>query len=360
MGKGKILVKQEKGKEVKEMKSVLIVEDETIMRESLRDWLKDEGYEVETAEEGEEALQKIGETEFGVAVLDLRLPGKDGLEVLREAKAQDPKLKGIIITAYPSVETAVEAMKIGAVSYIVKPFAPDALEKAIGEVLGPVQAEVKPEEGKAEEAAAELPVVEEPEVEEAIAITEEEIPAHLEQGQTYFKEGRYKEALREFQSILHIAPGHIETRVWIRKAKKELVKPRVEVPEGEGAVEEVVKVNECLWSKMGVVSYRICTRNYDCLTCEFDQMMQEKIAASEAPEIEEALEKLKELPATQRVCRYALKGDVSYRLCTRLFQCATCEFGQFMQDALERKLAKLSARREALHKKEASAKGQVS
>jgi DNA-binding response OmpR family regulator len=350
--------KQEK--EVKEMKPVLIVEDETIMRESLRDWLKEEGYEVDTAESGEEALQKIGEKEFGVAVLDLRLPGKDGLEVLREATAQNPKFKGVIITAYPSVETAVEAMKIGAVSYIVKPFAPDALEKAIEEVLGPVQAEVKPKEGKVEEATAEIPVVEEAEVEEAIAITEEEIPAHLEQGQTYCKAGRYKEALREFQSILHIAPGHIETRVWVRKAKEELAKPKVEVLEGEGAVEEAVKVNECLWSKMGVVSYRICTRNYDCLTCEFDQTMQDKIAAGEASELDEALERLKELPGPQRVCRYALKGDVSYRLCTRLFQCATCEFGQFMQDALERKLAKLSARREALHKKEASAKDQVS
>jgi heterodisulfide reductase subunit A len=105
-------------KEVKEMKPVLIIEDETIMRESLRDWLKDEGYEVETAEEGEEALEKIGKKEFSVAVLDLRLPGKDGLEVLKEATVKDPKIKGIVITAYPSVETAVEAMKIGAVDYI--------------------------------------------------------------------------------------------------------------------------------------------------------------------------------------------------------------------------------------------------
>jgi len=330
----------EQQKEVKEMKPVLIVEDETIMRDSLRDWLKEEGYEVDTAESGEEALQKIGEKEFGVAVLDLRLPGKDGLEVLREATAQNPKFKGVIITAYPSVETAVEAMKIGAVSYIVKPFAPDALERAIEEVLGPVQVEVKPKET---------------EVEKAIAITEEEIPAHLEQGQTYFKAGRYKEALREFQSILHVAPGHIETRIWIRRAKEELVKPRVEVPEGEGAAEEAVKVKQCIWAKMGMVSYRICTRDYDCLTCEFDQTMQEKIVTGESPELNEALERFKELPAPQRVCRYALKGDISYRLCTRLFQCAACEFDQLMQDALTRKLAKLSARREALHKKEQEA-----
>jgi len=330
---------------VKKRKPVLIVEDEAIMRESLRDWLKDEGYEVETAEEGEEALERIGKKEFGLAVLDLRLPGRDGLEVLREAVAQSPTLKGIIITAYPSVETAVEAMKIGAVDYMVKPFAPDALEKSIETTLGPIQVEIKPEEAK---------------VEGAIPITEEEIPAHFEQGQTYFKAGHYSEALREFQSILQIAPGHMESRVWIQRTKKEMAKPRVEVPEGEAAVEEAVKVNECVWSKMGVVSYRICTRKYDCLTCEFDQEMQEKIAAGEAPGLDEALEKLKELPGPQRVCRYALKGNVSYRLCTRLFQCATCEFGQFMEDALGQKLAKLAARREALRKKEEKAKDRVS
>jgi DNA-binding response OmpR family regulator len=356
MGKGKILLKQEKGKEVKEMKSVLIVEDETIMRESLRDWLKDEGYEVETAEEGEEALQRIGKEKFGIAVLDLRLPGKDGLEVLKEAKAQDPKLEGIIITAYPSVETAVEAMKIGAVDYIVKPFTPDALEKSIQAVLGPVQAEIKPEEPKAEAAAAEAAAVEEPKVEEIIAITKEEIPAHFEQGQTYFKAGDYKEALKEFQSILNIAPGHMETRVWVRKTKEELAKPVVEAPEAGAAVEEAVKPKECVWSRMGVVSNRICTRDYDCLTCEFDQMMQEKIASGETTELDEALERLKELPGPQRVCRYALKGDVSYRLCSRLFQCETCEFGQYMKDALEQKLGKLAARREALRKKEEKAK----
>jgi len=163
MGKEEILVKQEKKKEVKEMKPVLIVEDEAIMRESLRDWLKDGGYEVETAEEGEEALEKIGKKEFSVAVLDLRLPGRDGLEVLKEATAKDPKIKGIIITAYPSVETAVTAMKMGAVDYIVKPFTPDALEKALQEVLGPVQVEVKP-----------IPTTEVAEPENKVAVAEPE------------------------------------------------------------------------------------------------------------------------------------------------------------------------------------------
>lgn len=121
-------------KEAPKMKPILIVEDETIMRESLRDWLRDEGYEVEITEGGDGALQWIGEKEFGVVVLDLRLPGRDGLEVLKEVRARSAELKGVIITAYPSVETAVEAMKLGAVDYLVKPFTPDDLVKVIGEL----------------------------------------------------------------------------------------------------------------------------------------------------------------------------------------------------------------------------------
>ena len=81
------------------MKPILVVDDEAVMRESLRDWLTDGGYQVETAEEGEEALKTIAEQDFGVVILDLKLPGKDGIEVLKEARAQRPQLRGIIITA---------------------------------------------------------------------------------------------------------------------------------------------------------------------------------------------------------------------------------------------------------------------
>jgi len=354
MKKKVILENQKITKGDKKMKPILVVEDEAIMRESLRDWLTESGYQVETIDQGEEALKTIAEQDFGILILDLRLPGKDGLEVLREAKAQNPQLKGIIITAYPSVQTAVEAMKIGAVDYLPKPFSLDALEKLIQETLGPVQVEIKPKV-TTEEAVAEPVIVEEaPAVaEEVTAIATEEIPAHLQQGKAHFDAGRYPEALREFEAILKVAPGNMETRVWLRKAKEELARPKVAVAEGETApAAEEVKTKECLWMKLGMVSYRICTRDYDCLTCEFDQAMQEKMASGEAPELDEALERFKELPGNQRFCRYALKGDVSHRLCTRLFQCANCEFGQIMEDALQQKLAKLATRREALRKKE--------
>jgi DNA-binding response OmpR family regulator len=331
------------------MKPILVVEDEAIMRDSLRDWLTDGGYPVETAEHGEEALKVVGEQDFSLLILDMKLPGKNGLEVLREAKAQKPKINGIIITAYPSIETAVEAMKLGAVDYLPKPFSLDALEKLIQKTLGPVQLEIKP---KAAPKEAIVLLVEEAKVEEIIAIAPEEIPLHLKQGKTHFDTGRYAAALREFESILSIAPANIETRVWIRKTKQALAEPRI-----EGViVAEEAKPKECVWMKMGLVAYRICTRDYDCLTCEFDQTMQEKMAAGETPELDQALERFRELPGSQRLCRYAIKGDVSHRICSRLFQCAICEFGQMMEDALQQKLVKLQARREALLKKEQKAK----
>jgi DNA-binding response OmpR family regulator len=337
------------------MKPILIVEDEAIEREALRDWLTDDGYQVETAEEGEKALAAIAEQDFGIVILDLKLPGKDGIEVLREAKEKRPKLKGVIITAYPSVETAVAATKEGAIDYLPKPFDLNHLEKIIRGTLGPVQVEIKPK-AVAPETAVAPAKVKETRVKEVITIAFEEIPVHLKQGKTHFQASRYHEALEEFVAILSTAPGNIETRIWIRKTKEALATPKIEaIVEGEPIAEEV-KPKECLWMKMGMVSYRICTRDYDCLTCEFDQMMQEKMASGETPELDQALERFKELPGSQRLCRYALRGDVSHRICSRLFKCATCEFGQMMEDATQQKLAKLQARREALLRKEQKVK----
>ena len=330
------------------MKPILIVEDEAIMRESLRDWLTDGGYEVETAEEGEEALQTIAEQDFDIVILDLKLPGKDGVQVLREARVKRPQLKGIIITAYPSVQTAVEAMKEGAVDYMPKPFDLNELEKLIRDTLGVVQVEIR-QKAPAEASVAEPIAVEEAKVEEVIAIAPEEIPVHLKQGKAHFEAGRYQEALREFEAIFKAAPGNIEVRVWLRKTKEALVAPEV-----EGVAEEV-RPKYCIWMSLGMVSHRICTNDYNCMNCEFDQEMQEKMASGETPELKEALARFKELPGCQKLCRYAFKGDVSYRLCTRVFQCATCEFGQMMDDALQQVLAQrvdeLAARQEALHKK---------
>jgi len=345
----KAVLREKEGEGGVKMKPILIVEDEAILRDSLHDWLTDGGYQVETTNEGEKALEAIAKQDFGLLILDLRLPGKNGIEVLREAKARSPQLKGIIITAYPSVQTAVEAMREGAIDYLPKPFDLNELEKLVRETLGPIQIEIKPK--KAAEKAPTKPAKEEAKAKKAIAITPEEIPSHLEQGKQHFQASRYQEALEEFQNILAVAPGNIETRVWLRKTNELLTKPKVEGVAGEESAPEEGKLKVCVWAKMGMISQRICNNDYECVTCEFDQMMQEKMASGESTELDATLEKFKALPGNQRLCRYALKGDVSHRLCSRIFQCATCEFGQTMEDALQQKLAKLEARREALFRK---------
>jgi len=156
-------------RKIESMKPILVVDDEAIMRESLRDWLTDDGYQVEIAEDGDAALKAIARRDFGVAIVDLMLPGKNGIEVLREAKAKRPYLKGIIITAYASVPTAVEAMKEGAVDYLPKPIQLNQLEALIRDALGPVQVEVKPKAAVAPAKAEPVAEVAEPaRVEEAI------------------------------------------------------------------------------------------------------------------------------------------------------------------------------------------------
>ncbi len=161
------------------MKPILIVANEAVMRESLRDRLTDSGYQVETAEDGEEALKTIAVQDFGLLIIDLKLPGKNGLEVLREARAKSPQLKGIIITAYPSVETAVEAMKEGAVDYLPRPFEFKKLEKVIREALGPVQEEIKPR-AVSEEIIAESTTMAKA-AKKALTLATEEIPVQLRQ-----------------------------------------------------------------------------------------------------------------------------------------------------------------------------------
>lgn len=117
------------------MKPILIVDDEQIVRESLRDWLIDAGYQVITAESGEEAIGIIEQGDIDIMILDIRLPGRSGISVLREVREERPDIKTIIITAYPSSGLTAEALGLGAMDYLIKPIAPDALEGLIREAL---------------------------------------------------------------------------------------------------------------------------------------------------------------------------------------------------------------------------------
>lgn len=110
---------------------ILIVDDETIVRESLGSWFREEGYTVDVAGSAREALEKLGRAAWDIFLLDIRMPGMNGLELQRKIKEAHPDSTIIIMTAYASVETAVEAMKQGAYDYIVKPFDPDDLEHLV-------------------------------------------------------------------------------------------------------------------------------------------------------------------------------------------------------------------------------------
>jgi len=106
---------------------LLLVEDEKITRITLANTLANEGYRVTSCETGVEGLEKIKSDKFEIIVTDLRLPKVSGLDLLKEAKDFQPDCKVIVMTAYASVETAVEALKLGAYDYLIKPFSPDKL-----------------------------------------------------------------------------------------------------------------------------------------------------------------------------------------------------------------------------------------
>jgi len=111
----------------KERTRILVVDDEEIVRESLSGWLANDGYTLDTAEDGPTALDRLKRERWSILLVDLKMPGMDGLQVLETAKQMQPDLAVVIMTAYATVETAVEAMKNGAYDYLVKPFDPEEL-----------------------------------------------------------------------------------------------------------------------------------------------------------------------------------------------------------------------------------------
>ncbi len=114
---------------------ILVVDDEEVVRESLRSWFEEEGYAVDIAASGKEALTKLTERAWDLFILDIKMPGMDGLELQHRIKEAFPKAVVIIMTAYASVDTAVRAMKEGAHDYITKPFDPEDLDRVVRNAL---------------------------------------------------------------------------------------------------------------------------------------------------------------------------------------------------------------------------------
>ena len=102
--------------------AVLIIDDEAEIRESLQTLLEMEGFEVETAITGEDGLSQMADRPFDLVLLDLTLPGRNGMEILSEIRSHDSRLPVIMITAFGTVENAVRAMQSGAANFVQKPW----------------------------------------------------------------------------------------------------------------------------------------------------------------------------------------------------------------------------------------------
>ncbi|WP_299978643.1 response regulator [Desulfobacula sp.] len=106
---------------------ILVVDDEKIVRDSMKEWLKEEGFSVTAADSGQKALELMDDRPFNMMLTDIKMPGMDGVELLAKAKEKNDDLCVIMMTAYAAVDSAVEAMKQGALDYLTKPFDPDVL-----------------------------------------------------------------------------------------------------------------------------------------------------------------------------------------------------------------------------------------
>ena len=117
------------------MKKILIIDDEPIVRTSCEKILMPEGYEVRVAENGEEGLGILEKEEFDLILLDLKMPGMDGVDVLKIIKERWPETRVIILTGYSTIETAVNTLRLGAFNFIEKPFTPDKLISSVKEAI---------------------------------------------------------------------------------------------------------------------------------------------------------------------------------------------------------------------------------
>ena len=116
-------------------RSALVIDDEVAVNNNIRKILEKKGYRVDQAISREEALEKINESSYPVIMLDLKMPGVKGLELLQSIRERRPEAMVVIITGYASIETAVETARMGAVGYLAKPFTPDEIRGAADDAV---------------------------------------------------------------------------------------------------------------------------------------------------------------------------------------------------------------------------------
>ena len=130
---------------------ILVIDDDDSVRKVLGAALEDEGYAVEFAETGGQAIEKSNAAFFNMALIDIRLPDMEGTRLLTDLKETTPKMRKIIVTGYPSMQNAIEAVKAGANDFIVKPFKMEMVLETVKKHLAQQQSERKYSEQKVKE-----------------------------------------------------------------------------------------------------------------------------------------------------------------------------------------------------------------
>ncbi|MFC2170149.1 response regulator [Acidobacteriota bacterium] len=227
--------------------NMLVVEDEDIMREALVDYFSDGGHNVDTANDGEMALEKFNLKDYNIMIIDLRLPGRDGLSILEEVKRKNPKAKVIIITAYPTVETEEEAIRKGASEYIQKPFELTYLETLIKQ-------------------SYEIDIVPAPPVEEPLV--EDLIIAPCIWMQAGIVKKRRCTLGYQCQNVCNFHAAMI---------KKEKFSDDPRIKPFLGKLASQTGRNECRYTMSGEISARTCSQVYSCENCELHQTIQDEV-----------------------------------------------------------------------------------
>jgi len=126
--------------------NILIIDDEASLRETLGRILQRAGCETQAAANGQQALQLIRDQAFNLAYLDLHLPGMDGIQILKEIRLHQPKLPVIMLTGFGTLQSAVEALRLGATDYLLKPFDPEVLVARTRVILDEQAVELRKQE----------------------------------------------------------------------------------------------------------------------------------------------------------------------------------------------------------------------
>jgi DNA-binding NtrC family response regulator len=127
--------------------NILVVDDEIVVRTGISRVLQKQGFSIHTAADGNQALEIMSQHPINIVLLDIKMPGLDGIEVLRHIRTQHPETVVIMITGHPTIDSAIECTKLGAIDYLVKPFRVDELEALVLKAQEQASPEVKSAEG---------------------------------------------------------------------------------------------------------------------------------------------------------------------------------------------------------------------